>query len=197
MEYTIMDSPRRALRHVPVNLPRAGVHGERIYLELWREYLGANRDALREVFRDLCQPLDQRGARVAASFMVWMGCNAGYSFTHEAERIAEAGYLRRDEAFVAAWAIHNARAHGVNGGVIAIEAMLTPGGIPRMDQSPAYRIDWRRMYAPTQYDLDVLNCMAAWWAGTVAGDMREIAQSLIDAERVRERSAWLKEASHA
>ncbi|KNE28180.1 hypothetical protein [Achromobacter spanius] len=180
---------RRELRHIPVNLPRAGFHGERIYLDLWREYLGANRNALREVFGDLCEPLDQRGARVAASFMVWMGCNAGQSFTYVAERLAKyEGYLRREEAFVAAWAIANLRNYGVNSGIILTEAMLTPGGVPRLHQTVAHAVDWRRVYSPTQYDNDVLSCMVRWWAGSVAGDIREAAQSLIEAERKRERA---------
>ncbi|WP_313694727.1 hypothetical protein [Achromobacter mucicolens] len=180
---------RRALRHVPVNLPRAGFPAERIYLELWREYLRGNHDALREIFGDLCQPLDQRGARVAASFMVWMGCNSGRSFTHMAERIAQSGaFATAEDAFLAAWAVENKRIRWLNSGVILTEAMLTPGGIPRMTEMVSYSVDWRRMYSPTQYDNDVLACMVRWWSGHSAQALRTIAGHQIEAEHAKERA---------
>lgn len=183
---------RRTLRHVPVNLPRAGFPGERIYLELWREYLTGNRNAVQEIFSDLCGPLDQRGARVAASFMVWMGCNSGRSFTYEAERLAQRGaFLNRERAFVAAWAIENQRTYGVNGGAILTEAMLTPGGIPRMETMVSHCIDWRRVYSPSQYDNDVLSCMVRWWSGASAKQIRTIADNQIQAEEARVRAGWL------
>lgn len=186
------DTCRRALRHVPVNLPRAGFPAERIYLELWREYLRGNHDALREIFGDLCQPLDQRGARVAASFMVWMGCNSGRSFTHEAERLTQSGaFATREHAFLAAWAVENRRIRWLNSGVILTEAMLTPGGIPRMSEMVSYSVDWRRMYSPTQYDNDVLACMVCWWAGHSAQALRTIADHQIEAEHAKERAGLM------
>ncbi|CAB3845966.1 hypothetical protein LMG3482_01870 [Achromobacter deleyi] len=188
---TLMNS-RRALRHLPVNRPRAGFPAERIYLELWREYLRGNQDALREIFGDLCQPLDQRGARVAASFMVWMGCNAGRSFTHSAERLAQSGaFVTREHAFLAAWAVENRRIRWLNCGVICTEAMLTPGGIPRMTEMVSYSVDWRRMYSPTQSDNDVLACMVCWWSGHSAQALRTIAHSQIEAEHAKERAGWM------
>ncbi|AVG38503.1 hypothetical protein [Achromobacter insolitus] len=183
---------RRALRHIPVNPPRAGFPAERIYLELWREYLRSNHDALREVFGDLCQPIDQRGARVAASFMVWMGCNAGQSFTHLAERLAQSGaFTIREHAFLAAWAVENRRIRWLNCGVICTEAMLTPGGIPRMTEMVSYSVDWRRMHSPTQYDNDVLVCMVCWWSGHSAQALRASAHRQIEAEHAKERAGWM------
>ncbi|CAB3888875.1 hypothetical protein LMG26788_03734 [Achromobacter pulmonis] len=196
MDKTTTD--RRALRHIPVNLPRAGFPGERIYLELWREYLRGNHDAIPEIFCDLRQPLDQRGARVAASFMVWMGCNSGRSFTFNAERLAKSGaFVSRSRAFIAAWALENLRVNGVNGGLILTESMLTPGGIPRTEAMVSYCIDWRSVYAPTQYDNDVLACMVQWWAGFSAQQLRTIAEHLIEAEREKERAGWASAAQPA
>ncbi|MFY4027173.1 hypothetical protein ACOTI1_24240 [Achromobacter xylosoxidans] len=189
---------RRALRHIPVNLPRAGFYGERIYLELWREYLRGNHDAISEIFGDLCQPLDQRGARVAASFMVWMGCNSGTSFTRHAERLAQSGAFRtRDRAFVAAWALENMRANGINSGVILTESMLTPGGIPRQRAMISHCVDWSRVYSPSQYDNDVLSCMVRWWAGPSAEQIRTIAAHQIEAEQAKERAAWMTTAQQS
>lgn len=184
-----LTTDRRALRHIPVNLPRAGFPAERIYLDLWREYLRGNRDAIADIFCDLRAPLDQRGARVAASFMVWMGCNSGRAFTFNAERLAGSGaFVSRPRAFIAAWALENLRVNGVNNGLILTECMLTPGGVPRMAPMISYGVDWRRLYSPTQHDNDVLACMVQWWGSRSAQQLRTIAEHLIEAEREKERA---------
>ncbi len=94
--------------------------------------------------------------------MVWMGCNAGRSFTHSAERLAQSGaFAIREHAFLAAWAVENRRIRWLNCGV------------------------------PTQYDNDVLACMVCWWSGHSAQALRAIAHSQIEAEHAKERARWM------
>ncbi|MFM0058581.1 hypothetical protein PQR64_23445 [Paraburkholderia phytofirmans] len=126
----------RWLLHRPISGPRNGHIGEQVFFEKWLEL------QQREVeFREVDEPehtmnlhrilrhvqlpgIGERECAVAASWACYLGCNIGASVIHLGDLLrAGTGDYRR---FVAAWAIHNTRSVGVNGGYRAIEIMLAP-----------------------------------------------------------------------
>lgn len=176
------DYPPARVKHIPLCPPRAGTPGEGIYLGLWVEFATARPREWAAIF---CTngPVRQRAASVAASFMVFMGCNAGRDFTWKAERLAESGaFPYREGAFVAAWALDNRRSMGVNNGLRMSEYMLAR-------EYPIYEaphfnrghVSWSRVPNITQEDNDILESMVVWWSSTQAGVMREIATPMIEA----------------
>lgn len=166
--------------HAPMCPPRKCTPGEGIYLDLWREFATARPHDWRAIF-DTKGPVRQRAASVAASFMVYMGCNWGRDFTDRAEKLASVPGLfwGREQAFVAAWAVENRRVHGMNHGLRASEYMLATRH-PIQDR-PGRSIDWDALPTITAEDNDILESMAAWWGTGPAGVMREIAKPMIEA----------------
>jgi hypothetical protein len=180
------------VRHIPLHPPRAGTPGEGIYLGLWVEFATARPREWAAIF---CTngPVRQRAASVAASFMVFMGCNGGRDFTWYAERLAEsAAFPYREGAFLAAWALHNRRSLGVNNGLRTSEYMLAREYPIRDEVAFRGRTNWSLVPAVTQEDNDILESMAAWWSTHPAGVMREIAQPMIDAAERKLRSGMFK-----
>ncbi|MFM0405318.1 hypothetical protein [Paraburkholderia dipogonis] len=124
------------LLHRPISGPRDGHIGEQVFVEKWIE-LQQREGKFREVdepehtanldriLRHVQLPeISERECSVAASWACYLGCNVGASVIHLGDRLKTgAGEYRR---FAAAWAIHNTRSIGVNGGYRAIEIMLAP-----------------------------------------------------------------------
>ncbi|CAN7638770.1 hypothetical protein [Paraburkholderia terricola] len=134
---------RQWLLHRPITGPRNGHIGEQVFCEKWLEL------QQREVeFREVDEPehttklariitnaqlpkFGERECSVAASWACYLGCNIGASVIHLGDRLKDgAGDYRR---FIAAWAIHNTRSIGVNGGYRAIEIMLAPAACRNTD----------------------------------------------------------------
>lgn len=148
----------RRLKHLPLHPPRDSVALEGIYLRLWQNYAEQRPDEWLAIFRDCNFRPRQRAASVAASFMVFMGCNCGRGFTLEADRFSSSGrFSWPEQAYLAAWALENKRHRGVNHGLRTVEYMLSrehpirshfPGGV-----------DWRLLPAVSMEDLDVIECM--------------------------------------
>ena len=166
--------------HTPLAPPRCGVPGEEIYLALWREFASARPLEWKAIFRTT-GPIRQRAASVAASFMVFMGCNGGNSFTHEAERFAkEPFFVSRERAFLAAWAIYNSRSRGVNCGLRTSEFMLAKTH-PVTRPFGGGQINWKNVPNITQDDNDILESMVVWWSTEPASVIRSIAEPMIEA----------------
>lgn len=179
MRHTDFEPPH--VLHVPLAQPRPGTPGEGIYLSLWREFSTNRPREWHSIFRTT-GPVRQRAASVAASFMVFMGCNGGRGFTWTADRLCEKGvFTNREDAFVAAWAIENKRVYGTNSGLRTSEYMLAEKhpivGLPVGGTS----VDWRLVPDITQEDYDILESMVIWWSTSQAGVMREIAEPMIKA----------------
>lgn len=173
--------------HLPLRAPRKGTPGEVIYLDLWREWATARPAEWRQIFHDMNTPVRQRAASVASSFMVWMGCNGGESFTFKAEKLANSGaFPYREAAFIAAWALDNRRQYGHNSGLRTIEYMLAVEH-PISHGISGSRVDWKQVPAVTQDDNDVIECMVAWWSTGPAAVMRSIAEPMIEAAK---RKQW-------
>lgn len=168
------------LVHEPVAPPRPCTPGERIYLELWREYLAVRPERLDEILRDVHGPTTQRDATVCASFMVFMGCNGGRALHQGAEALVRKHGLSEQDAFALYWAKDNARCRWINHGLRTIEYMLaTAHPIDTTKLSP-HRINWSLVPEVTMRDLDVIESMVAWWASREGVELRSIAEPIID-----------------
>lgn len=169
--------------HQPLHPPRNGTVGEGIYLNLWIEFATKHPEEWRNIF-DLTGEINQRAATVAASFMVFMGCNGGMSFTHEAERYATNPlFYSVDAAYLAAWAINNRRSRGINHGLRTSEFMLAKRHPISYERT--FRFDvvcWCDVPDITQDDNDVLECMVIWWGTQRAKKLRIEAERMIEAK---------------
>lgn len=182
------DVPR--VLHIPLAPPRACTPGEGIYLTLWREFATARPHDWHVIFRTT-GPVRQRAASVAASFMVFMGCNGGRGFTHNAESFAKQTlFCSRERAFLAAWALDNSRICGINHGLRMSEYMLARSYPIKNDLFRG--IDWKLVPNITQDDNDVLESMVAWWSTDPASVMRKIAEPMIDAANLKMRSSLFR-----
>lgn len=184
---------KHPVKHIPLKPARAGTPGEGIYLQLWQKFATDRPNEWRAIFRTN-GPVRQRAASVAASFMVYMGCNGGASFTHEAERRAAAGGFlgSREYAFLAAWAIHNKRDRGINSGLRTIEYMLAREHPIYPDTYRCGRVNWRTVPDVTMEDTDIVESMVRWWASTTAEVMREQAEALVAAYWAGERAKQME-----
>lgn len=168
------------LLHDPVNAPRPGTPGEGIYLAFWREYVQAEEQRLARILRDT-RPTEPnpRQAAVCASFMTFMGCNAGIAFTDAAERMLAPNqggtYQNPVHVFLMAWSLANRRRAGVNSGIRTIEAMLAHD-LWSYREGEAPRMNRQALDAICPDDFDTVDCMVEWWAGEDAAAMRAVAR---------------------
>lgn len=167
------------LNHLPACPPRKETVGEGIYLKLWIEFATKHPEEWLRIF-DLSGQVDQRAATVAASFMVFMGCNGGMSFTFMAERYSESRcFYSIDAAYLAAWAVNNRRVHHVNHGLRTSEFVLAEQYPINHDEILRPPVKWSCVPDISQADNDVLECMAIWWSTRRAKDMRRTAEPMI------------------
>ncbi len=175
------------LDHSPIREARGATPGEGIYLQLWRELMTARPTLLEDILSDLPFKTDQRAATVAATFMVWMGCNGGRDLTLMAERYATAAVIpTREAAFLAAWANYDMRRRGINGGLRASEFMLAANHPIDERETSRGRVRWEYVPEVAMRDRDVLEAMVAWWASAEAERLRAVAKPLIEAAVQRE-----------
>lgn len=127
--------------HQGINPARPDVVGEVVFSERWALLMhrrpswadpSDEEPALQGVLGDLGAP-DQRDATVAATFVQWLGTNVGSAFLDRAARLRELPWAARNGIgpHMLAWAECNVRRTEVNGGMRAIESILTPAATPR------------------------------------------------------------------
>jgi len=175
------------LRHVPLQPPRSGVPREGLFLTLWQQFATQRPDEWGYIFRFRTSgQIRQRAASVAASFMVFMGCNGGRSFTDSAARLIKSGaFAYAEDAYLAAWAIENKRLFGINGGLRTIEYMLSRE-YP-MTGRPVH-VDWKKVPDVSMDDMDIIESMVVWWgSSTTARLMRETVEATIKAHEASQR----------
>lgn len=161
---------------------------EGIFLALWQEFAEQRPDEFVGIFHDCNFTPRQRAASVAASFMTFMGCNAGRDFTLCAERFAASkDFTFAEPAYIAAWALENNRTRGINSGLRCIEYMLAREHPIHLRGISAGRVNWQSVPAITMEDLDVIECMVRWWAGTTAKAIRDKASALLELHKANER----------
>ena len=170
--------PHRVI-HQPLAPPRKATPSERIYLELWSEWATARPREWFSIFQTT-GPVRQRAASVAASFMMFMGCNGGRDFTFTAFDYARQPCFAssRTVAFTAAWAVKNMRNTDINHNLRMSEYMLA-AEYPIQDQFRG--VNWKQVPSITQEDNDILESMVRWWSTAPASVMREIAEPMIQA----------------
>ncbi len=186
------DDPPRVI-HRPLAPPRTSTPGEGIYLGLWQEFATARPREWRYIFSDMRSTPRQRVASVAASFMVFMGCNGGASFTHRATEMAKKDMeLNRERIFVAAWAMENARYRGIDHGLRTIEYMLASEHPIENHPFCGRRVNHKRVPIITMEDQDAIECMVRWWASQQAECMRDIAEPMREAAMKKLRAEMFK-----
>lgn len=176
--YNVNSTLSPKLLHIPIRPPRYHTPGEVVFLREWQTYLEENPEA----FLYLCRttgPVRQRAASVAASFMVYMGCNGGASFTFLAKSLHKSNVFGCDEdAYLAAWASHNKRYGAVNYGLRAIEFILA-------SEHPIHNgflrsvVEWSKVPVITMEDNDIIESMVVWWASEEAEQLRQRAEAEI------------------
>lgn len=175
------------LDHIPLCAPRSGIPGEVIYLKLWQEMLAANPHALEDIVSFGCgDSIDQRAASVAASFMVYMGCNGGACFTRRAQELVQR-FRYPHEAYLAAFVLENQRIRSVNHGLRTVEFMLALQHPIVCGKFSTY-VEWGRVPEVSQRDMDVIECMVTWWSTPQAERLGRVAEPLIESERQKEMS---------
>lgn len=123
------------LIHRPIRRPRTTFTGECMFAASWmrlmaspkvesERYCGGYANKLESILTLYPHEITQRTASIAASFISWLGTNNGLCFLLGARKMAETlGNIQ--DGYVAAWAIENRRAQGINYGVRTIEAVLS------------------------------------------------------------------------
>lgn len=176
------------LSHEPLNPVRLSFDGEVSYLLVWQRWADAPADPLAEkefgepvpthfdeIFVDYRWKPGQREATIAASVISWLGTNCGRAFLEDARRIeAVCGY----GAYNAAWGRENMRQGSVNGGMRALEALLTP--VAEWSGRP-YAMD--RMVSLSGRDFEAAECVIHWISGF--SGQRFLAECEIDLQRRR------------
>jgi hypothetical protein len=186
------------LLHRPITGPRNGHIGEQVFCEKWLDLQQRevefrevdepdNTSKLARILRHVQLPeIGERECAVAASWACYLGCNVGASVIHLGDSLkAGAGEYRR---FLAAWAIHNTRAVGVNRGFRAIEFVLAPAD--HVQRDPFAFSGLTRAPDLSIIDYEVIEHL--WlWLGTDEG-----AAWLADCQREidrRQAAAWRAE----
>ena len=104
---------------------------------------------------------DVRSARIAASFITWVGSNAGASFIEMAKsRIEDFTYA--EPAYLATWALVNRRQAHVNSGVRAIEVIMSSDNLFEGVNHHYYAQKRASNLSISLADIDVIESMVSW-----------------------------------
>lgn len=170
--------------HTPVNPPREGVVAEEVFTRQWAELVKDDGNIMNPFnyrFASILPHLSAtpRAAKVAASFVRWLGTSIGRAFVEQAEYFVRRN-LSKEEAFILAWTMENLRSTSVNNGVRTLEWILTP----------TEKYEATRRAAPVSVeDLEVAENMARW-LGSADGQQflkscQEELRQIEDDDRVR------------
>lgn len=173
----LQDEISTNLKFIPINGIRKDVPFERIYLQLLNELMEKSPGELLNCL-NITHSFKQRSACVVASFVTYMGCNIGKSFTRQAIELSNSGaFNSSSDAFLAAWAIFNKRQSNGSSVIRASEVMLASEYIFENN-----RINWTRVPVVTQEDNDVIEGMVNWWSSKSAENFRNKAQKIYELE---------------
>ena len=169
--------------HEPIIYPRVDTVRESLFLNAWKKYLVEKIPYARDeqTYFDKIFPKrlfnQERASQVAASFMVFMGCNAGLSFTYMAKKMYENNQnIPRSDAFLATWSIENKREFGINSGIRYVEAILTPRHVFEDEKH-------RHIYFSkhiTVEDYEMVEEMVKWWGSFDAENIQREVQEEFD-----------------
>lgn len=133
----------KAPEHTPLRPVRQGFIGEVVFYEEWLKLMDtpydyANNGQLGAILYPLTgySMPSQREASVTASFIVWLGTNCGRCFLESTERFATdmaangKTHYKREDAYVAWWAMENHRRTWLNHGWRYIDGVLSESTNP-------------------------------------------------------------------
>lgn len=172
------------LVHEPIQPARPHHEGEQVYLYQWQQLLSYREEGwppnakLAIILFDLPHALAQRHATVAASFITWLGTNAGMSFRSEARRLKNiVDSFTLEQAFTAAWSIGNIRQHHRNGR--NIDHILAPEDHYGEDLVTGH-VRLLRQPHVTGEDLEVLDVLVRWLSTDEASEFVAECERLIE-----------------
>lgn len=131
---TNADKAHLALDHSPTLPARDSVIGEGVFLTAWQQLMvdsatgygdGPHPCLLHSILAHLPDPVEQRHATVAATFVKWLGTNGGRDLLDRADRLKGRGFTPVS-AYCAAWATVNRRDPCISHGIRTIEGILGP-----------------------------------------------------------------------
>lgn len=160
-----------SFEHTPLTSPREDVIGEVTYAKEWARLactLKECNDEEMTVFESclLDTPFrpNQRHATVAATFMKWLGTNAGQSFLASARHLISTGaFFSEEDAYTSAWALVNQRQPSINFGIRRIESLLS---LPENFKENNVGLGWCLSERPqiSFEDIEVIDTMVSFLA---------------------------------
>lgn len=151
------------LLHTPFRPARNDL-AESVFAERWLRLNTENPQFLASILN--LNRSTVRAARIAASFITWAGTSVGAAFIEEARARTEQ-YGFSEPAYLATWAIKNARRRSVSANVRLIEFIVSPNylfendsGVGAFSNGSAFQKACS--LAITQSDIDVIESMVVW-----------------------------------
>lgn len=169
-------------QHTPFRPARKDL-AEICFLTQWRALNEASPTLLPGILsRSRC---DVRSARVAASFIVWLGSNTGAAFIEQARSSVEK-FAYPEPAYLATWALINRRQTHMNANVRVIEVIMSPEDL----------FGSRREYAQVRAaklnislsDIDVVESLVVWLSTATGETFAASCEAEYGAMRALERS---------
>lgn len=177
--------------------PRQGMVAETVYADYWRDFAkgtreNGNGEALPNIvrlFNKLPFYLEQKHATLAASFICWLGTNAGLGFIGRCKRFSE-NINNPEEAYLSAWAVDNRRIYGHNSNTRTIEwlkadeSALVRGmdGFLCFSQSPEVNLE----------DQDIIETLICWLSDTEGQRFVKACEKEIERRREESRAEKIK-----
>jgi len=174
--------------HSPISPARPGFVAEQVYVDHWKALMAKPHHVyncangqLVNILMHIRGHITQRSAAVAATFVMWQGCNAGSSIAAAADR-AEAAGVSGEVAFLGAWSYANKRHSHCGDGHRMIESMLAP-----RDHWGSYgqhgHMTLVKLPKLTMDDYEVCDHVACWLGSPIGKDFRQRAEAEISIRR--------------
>ena len=151
------------MKHSPFRPARPDM-AEAVFLSRWQALNVASDVFLPSILGHSRAPV--RSARVAASFITWIGSNVGACFIREA-KLAIAHHSYAEPAYLTAWALANRRVFSVSSNVRAIEVILSPASL--FNQAGGTPFELASQMNISLADMDVIESIVIWLS-TAHGD---------------------------
>jgi hypothetical protein len=184
---------KSTVQHTPFRPARKDL-AEICFLTQWQALNAQIPDLLPGILgRSRC---DLRSARIAASFIVWIGSTVGASFIEMAKSRIE-DYTYAEPAYLATWALVNQRKAHVNCGVRAIEVIMSADNLFADFNSHFYAQKRASNLSISLADIDVIESMVSWLSTPHADAFVSSCMAEYQAMRALERSKNNVKISHA
>ena len=175
---------KSTVQHTPFRPARKDL-AEICFLTQWQALNAESPSLLSGILgRSRC---DVRSARIAASFITWIGTNVGASFIEMAKsRIEDFAYA--EPAYLATWALVNRRQSHVNSGVRAIEIIMSTDNLFADFNAHYFAEKAAAKLSISLSDIDVIESMVSWLSTPHADAFVNSCTAEYQAMRALERS---------